>query len=155
MAVQPGLGRSDQSRKFHEALCEELIAFAEQEFRAARVKADGSTERQHNEAADRIRAGLPKKKQAKQQSGRASFCPPDLIYLWNWFVELLGGSSGGGSGPAIIAWVDVKAWSEMTGEVVEPWEVRLMMRLSTLRAEIEGEEIRKSLDGAAGKGRAG
>ena len=79
------MGRSDQSRKFYEALCEELIAFAEQEFRAARVKADGSTEGQHNEAADRIRSGLPKKKQAKARTAPETVCPHESAYLWRWF----------------------------------------------------------------------
>src|SRR5690606_37107564 len=94
-----------------------------------------------------------KKRQASTEASRPLRCPPRLIYLWNWFVEVMSGASGGGSGPTTIAWVDLRAWADQTGEVVEPWESRLMIRLSVLRAEIESEEIRKVANGPKGQNR--
>lgn len=143
------MGWGDRPCKFHEALCEELIVFAEQEFRAARIKADGSTEKQHNEALDRIRAGLPRKKKAAPAAKEGPACPWQLAYLWRFFIEVLNGASGGGMGPATIAWVDIRAWADLTGEVIEPWEAQLMLRLSAMRAEIVSEDVGKGQGGAS------
>lgn len=67
-----------------------------------------------------------------------------MAHVWNWFCEISAGASGGGGmGPVTVTWVDLRAWRELTGEAVEPWEAKLILRLSTMRANIEGEEAEK------------
>ena len=46
-------------------------------------------------------------------------------------------------GPVTITWRDVGAWCELVGERPEPWESRLIVRLSVMRANIEAEEAEK------------
>lgn len=42
-------------------------------------------------------------------------------------------------GPIFVTWQDIRAWCDMTGEEPRPWESRLILRLSVMRANIEGE----------------
>lgn len=44
-----------------------------------------------------------------------------------------------GMAPSAIGWGDLVAWCQLTGERPEPWESRLLMRLSHLRAQIAAE----------------
>lgn len=138
LAVLAGLGRSDRNRKFYREVGQGLIAFAGQEFRGSAGVATGGTERDHEDAAARIRAGLPGGRNKPAAPERLK-CPAPLAYLWNRFVEIMEGASGGGMGPATITWTDLAAWGDLTGEAQEPWECRLLMRLSVLRAEIASE----------------
>ncbi|WP_442800902.1 phage tail assembly chaperone [Shinella pollutisoli] len=79
-------------------------------------------------------------------------CPALLVHVWDWFLEIYGGASGGGMGPPTITWPDVRAWSDLTRERPEPWEARLILRLSGMQARIASERA-ASPDGS--KGRAG
>ncbi len=63
-----------------------------------------------------------------------------MIHVWSWFVEIVGGVKADGMGPAMIGWGDLSAWCELTGEVIEPWEARLLIRLSALRASVLSEK---------------
>ncbi|MEI9804102.1 MAG: hypothetical protein WDN48_06060 [Pseudolabrys sp.] len=62
-----------------------------------------------------------------------------MIYLWNWFWQILEGVSPNGMVPTAIGWCDLVAWCELTGEAPEPWEARLLVRLASLRAAILSE----------------
>ncbi|OFX06350.1 MAG: hypothetical protein A3E78_11675 [Alphaproteobacteria bacterium RIFCSPHIGHO2_12_FULL_63_12] len=56
---------------------------------------------------------------------------PNLItYLWIWFWEIHNGCGSNGWGPAEITWRDLSAWSELTGNFLEPWECAALMQLS-------------------------
>lgn len=58
---------------------------------------------------------------------------PFLIgHIWNWFNELAQGRSVTDFGLGSISWLDIKSWSEMTMTVLEPWEVRALMRLDVV-----------------------
>lgn len=138
------MGRRGAHRKFHEALCEELIAFAGRFFRDNRRWADGSTEKAHHEAAARIRSRLPGRGKAAPVAAPQA-CPWRVAYLWHWFIEVAAGASGGGGfGPVVVSWHDVAEWSRMTGTRPDPWEAALLIRLGNLRARIETEDADKN-----------
>ncbi|WP_347513823.1 hypothetical protein [Mesorhizobium sp. CAU 1741] len=42
----------------------------------------------------------------------------------------------------MIGWRDLQAWRDMTSEAIEPWEARLIVRLSNLQARIASEEAK-------------
>lgn len=42
----------------------------------------------------------------------------------------MAGCASNGWGPSEIAWRDLQAWAEMTGNAPEPWECAALMRLS-------------------------
>ncbi|MGE0290333.1 MAG: hypothetical protein AB7I42_24885 [Bradyrhizobium sp.] len=88
------------------------------------------------------------KKSRRTQPERPE-CPWQFVHVWQWFWDILNGCANG-MGPATIGWLDLQAWRAITGERPEPWEVRLLFRLSVLRASIEGEENRKKAN-APGK----
>lgn len=44
-------------------------------------------------------------------------------------------------GVATVSWSNLKAWVDLTGNDLEPWEVSAMIRLGTLRASIISEDI--------------
>ncbi len=63
-----------------------------------------------------------------------------MIHVWSWFVEIIDGIKADGMGPSMIGWADLAAWCELTGEVIEPWEARLLIRLSAKRAAVLSEK---------------
>lgn len=48
-----------------------------------------------------------------------------------------------GFGPSQVTWGDLAAWAALTGELLEAWEARTVVRLGALRASILSEEIEK------------
>lgn len=74
-------------------------------------------------------------------------CPWQFQHIWQWFWDVLNGCPATGMGPATIGWRDLVAWKDLTGEHVKYWEARLMIRLSVMRANIEGEDRAKKPKG--------
>jgi len=54
---------------------------------------------------------------------------PALTYLIGWLMEA-GPMSAAGIGPVPLTWLDLDAWQRCTGVRVQPWEARLLRRLS-------------------------
>jgi hypothetical protein len=56
-------------------------------------------------------------------------CPEHLEYVWGWFCDLhqACGSNGFGSNP--IGFLDIYAWSHLTGVSPTPFEVGCIRRL--------------------------
>lgn len=44
--------------------------------------------------------------------------------------------------PVTISWRDIAAWCDLTGERLLPWEARLIIRLSVMRATVANEEAK-------------
>jgi hypothetical protein len=45
--------------------------------------------------------------------------------------------------PVAISWRDLSAWCEFSGERLQWWEAKLLMRLSALRAQIVMEKAER------------
>lgn len=58
--------------------------------------------------------------------------PPELTYLWGWFQELSATRGSNGFGPNPITYTEIGAWSRLTGRLIRPTEVRLIMTLDGL-----------------------
>lgn len=71
--------------------------------------------------------------------------PDPISYLWFWFLEILGGLDSGGMGVATVSWSNLKAWVDLTGNDLEPWEVSALIRLGTLRASVISEDLKKKV----------
>jgi hypothetical protein len=69
--------------------------------------------------------------------------PPGATYLWNWFWEILEGVPPNGMAVTAIGWRDLTSWRELTGETLQHWEARLLVRLGVLRADILSEPAPK------------
>ena len=66
-----------------------------------------------------------------------------VIYLWQWFGEILSGCTATGFAPTGIGWRDLSDWCALTGSVLEPWEARALIMLSDLRFSILAEQKKK------------
>lgn len=52
-----------------------------------------------------------------------------LPYIVTWLLEV-GPTVPAGMGSGPIGWRDIEAWSALTGTGIQPWEARLLRRLS-------------------------
>lgn len=131
--------------KFYEELAADLIAYGEHVFRNARKGADGASEGDHSASAARQWALLGR----KDLAAKANPDPPplrrDLVYLWNWFSEILGGIQPTGMGVTVIAWGDLTAWQREMRVVLSLWEKRVLVRLGNARASIESERMEREM----------
>ena len=59
----------------------------------------------------------------------APVLPAALSYLWNHFAMLHRTRGSNGFGPNPISWSEMKAYVEMTGSRLEPWEVEAIRQL--------------------------
>ena len=122
-----------QARGFFRRRLRGLIAHVKHEARLNEKQDDGSTYRSHLEAAVRQgRKGYAKKLQGPE-------VPAELTYLLGWFNELEWGRRVGQFGKEGFSWLDIKAWSELTGRRVAPQEVMALMRLD-VASRFPGEE---------------
>jgi hypothetical protein len=66
-----------------------------------------------------------------------------LGYVWGWFEEILDGLAANGFAPPMVTWADIGWWSELTGNALEPWEARLLVKLGSVRAIAVSEKTKK------------
>lgn len=55
--------------------------------------------------------------------------PADGAHVWAWFLELSAGRGSNGFGPNPISYLDLLAWSLLTGTITRPAEVEAIMAL--------------------------
>ena len=67
---------------------------------------------------------------------------PDIAsHVWATFIELHDGRTYGMSGPNPISYDIIKAWCDLTGVDLFPWEVTIIKSLDNLWIKITGEEV--------------
>jgi hypothetical protein len=62
--------------------------------------------------------------------------PYVLEGLWSIFLELSNTRSQGYSAPLPISYQEVKAWCDLTGINLSPWEVQVIKRLDTVYIKV-------------------
>ena len=55
--------------------------------------------------------------------------PSDGAHVWAWFLELSAGRGSNGFGPNPISYLDLLAWSMLTGTITRPAEIEAIMAL--------------------------
>lgn len=109
----------------------------------ARKTSDGASYGDHAESARRQFEKLGKTPKRPIIAEEPEF--PQLIdHLWRWFNEIIAGVPPGGFGPQVMPWSDMRAWCELTGERLEPWEARALIRLGIVRVNVLSEEVKSS-----------
>ena len=101
---------------------DELIAFAEHQFVLARRRPDGATEREHLLSVERQTGRRPVGLDGPE-------LPADGAHVWHWFLELSAGRGSNGFGPNPISYLDLLAWSALTGTITRPAEIEAIMSL--------------------------
>jgi len=55
-----------------------------------------------------------------------------IEYIWEWFCDLSGGRDYTEVGPLPLTYTEIKAWSELTKQGPEAWEVKTLKRIDRL-----------------------
>lgn len=69
--------------------------------------------------------------------------PHEIAYLWEWFRDLAMAVMPGGFGPSAATWDNIRSWALLMRVVLEPWEARMLARLSIIRANVLSAETGK------------
>lgn len=73
----------------------------------------------------------PRAVQAREDL-RGPPCPPELAYVWEWFVDLTRWRGSGGMGPAALTLHDITAWEQRflpPGTTLDDGTLALVKRL--------------------------
>jgi hypothetical protein len=113
---------------------DELIAYAEHQFRLARRAPDGATDGDHQASAFRQLRALPGARPADVGLAAAldaegPEAPSDGAHVWLWFLDLHQGRGSNGFGGSPLSWADIKAWRDLTGTLLRPGEIQAIMAL--------------------------
>lgn len=66
--------------------------------------------------------------------------PEQLAYVWAWFCELERARTGNGFGLNPLSYTEIKAWADLSGSNVEPWEVAVLKRFDAVRIRVANEK---------------
>ena len=55
-----------------------------------------------------------------------------LQYIWSWFCDLSGGRGYSESGPGPLTYTEIKAWSELTRQEPEAWEIKTLKKIDRI-----------------------
>jgi hypothetical protein len=148
VAAGTGRGIHPEPLEFREGLIEDLLVFAKWHFENA-TKVGSATKRDHLEAAAKM---LGKELPGVEEEPE---CPWQVAHLWGWFAQIGASRTSNGFGPNAISWLDILAWSVLTGTEIRPWEVLVIQRLDHAYLAQKAEDGRRSSDASrAAKARA-
>lgn len=103
------------------------MAFAEHEFSLSERQADGSTLRATLQSGWRQR--LERNPRFPPPDGLfGPPCPDALRYLWDWYGDISRGRQIG-EHPAKLSSQEIKAWCDLEGVRLKPWELKAVRRL--------------------------
>jgi len=54
--------------------------------------------------------------------------PEDLAYIWNWYQDVRTGDP--------MSYVELRAWAQLSGIVVQGWELEILCALDNTRLEV-------------------
>ena len=67
--------------------------------------------------------------------------------MWAWFLEFSAGRGGNGFGPNPISYLDLLAWSTLTGTITRPSEIEAIMALDRVWMTQQAANVRTGADG--------
>jgi hypothetical protein len=136
------LGSGEQPRKFYQALCEKLYAYAEWDFRNGRKLGDGATEGQHKTSAAKQMEALGWKTAASEVLIPPPEFPHAIAHVWQWFHEVVRGVQGNGMSYPVITWTELDCWARLTQQEISPREAKTIIVLGTMHANIMSEKTK-------------
>src|SRR5210317_886346 len=96
-----------------------------------------TTERDHLE---QVAKQLGKQLEDIEQANADAIFPDIASHLWTTFLQLHDGRTYGMSGPNPISYDIIKAWCDLTGITLSPWEIETIKSLDNLWIKTIGEE---------------
>lgn len=83
---------------------------------------------------------LGKQLEDVEQFNASALFPDAASHIWATFIELHDGRTYGMSGPNPISYDIIKAWCDLTGVELYPWEIELIKALDNLWIKTTSEE---------------
>ena len=78
--------------------------------------------------------------------------PIELLYLWEWYLELSAGRNYGSmGGPLPISHLEIAGWCGLNGIELEKWELRTIKALDRLERMAAAEEYKANRPKPKGK----
>lgn len=99
-----------------------LANFAKAEFALNAKQDDGETLRTHLQSAWR-QTGV------KPEGWPNARLPAQVKYLWDYFAELNRARGSNGFGPSPLSFSDIASWQALTGNSLDPWELRALLAI--------------------------
>lgn len=96
-----------------------MLVFAEHQFLLSAPQSDGATLRQHLEVVAEKTGIVPDELQAHP-------CPEAAVYLWEWFIDVVGVR---GMGASSLTHFEIEAWARMKGIELAAFEVAALRAL--------------------------
>ncbi len=125
------------------------MAFAEHEFALSERQPDGSTLRATLHSGWRQR--LERNPRFPPPDGLfGPPCPEAARYLWDWYLDLARGRPAG-EHPARLSSQEIKAWCDLNGVRLRPWEVTALRRLDDAEFSAIVQQLNKARALAAGR----
>lgn len=103
-----------------------MKAFAEHEFRMMETDEKNVSYRESLQELINRDSTKPARREELLAELRGPPIPASAAYLWQWWWRLHRRRPSGGMGIASITWSEIKAWSELTGTEVLPWEIEII-----------------------------
>lgn len=69
--------------------------------------------------------------------------PAVVSHVMQWFWELSSRRQYGASGPCPLTFTEIKAWLELTGTLIDPREVKMLLELDSAWLQVVAEESRQ------------
>lgn len=64
----------------------------------------------------------------------------ELAYLWGWFLELHNGRGAGFSTLNPITYTDIEAWSRLSGNELQAWEVKAIKAIDAVACKPKDDD---------------
>lgn len=96
-----------------------------------------TTERDHLE---QVAKQLGRQLEEIEQFNANAIFPDAASHIWATFIELHEGRTYGMSGPNPISYDIIKAWCDLSGISLSPWEVELVKALDSIWLKTISEE---------------
>ena len=113
-----------------------LLAFAAREFALSTPMQDGTTQRDHIESYTRQTGVVP-------EGWEAVTCPPELQYLWVYFVDMSRRRTSTGFGFNPIPFEGIAAWEHQRGIKLERFEYQAMDALEMMFLSAQNKAKKK------------
>ena len=130
-----------------------MVEYAESQFKLHAVRDDGSTLKDHLE-----KIPFDKLTQEDQDMLAGPEFPSGFQYIWEWYMELSAGRSGGGLGPSNLTYEGIMAWKTLSCREVSSWEIDTIKMIDAvfLRTHFEKQRqdrARKQAQNANARGK--
>jgi hypothetical protein len=80
--------------------------------------------------------------------------PDEAAHIWDWYVQLANQRGSNGLAPEPLRWLDIWAWSKLTGIATLPWEIDAVIKIDAIYRTTRADQKRRADANAPSKPKA-